>query len=177
MSRKLYTEISLTMSFNAHLPKRMRPINWKYRLVSGSQFSQHNGDESITVHWRIFVAFTAYKINQARLTLYIDLSNGPVNIGLSPHEIVFEIKPKEPIGCILSSSTDGMGNFKPTEHSQNNSLSKHTHNDHLDPKNHQLGTYRKETCAFCFPNRAKTQTDVYVGIHKQFKMQNSSTVD
>ena len=54
------------------------------------------------------------------------------SIGLSPHEIVFDIKPKEPINCNLSSTTVGNGNFKPTEHSEYNSLSKHTHSDHLD---------------------------------------------
>ena len=86
------------------------------------------------------------------------------NMNLSPYELVFGQKPKKPIMFNLSSTTDSLGNCKPTENSSFNSLTSHTHIDHLGhhPQNKRL---QKETFAHWFPNREKINSEVSNEVH------------
>ena len=61
-------------------------------------------------------------------------------MNISPYERVFGQKPKKPIMFNLSSTTDSLGNCKPTENSPCNLLPIHTHTDHLGhhPQNKKL---------------------------------------
>ena len=64
----------------------------------------------------------------------------------------------------LSSTTDGLGNGKPTEYSPCNSLPNHTHTDHLGhhPQNKKL---QKITFPPWFLNRGKIHSEVYTEVH------------
>ena len=50
-------------------------------------------------------------------------------MNFSPYELVFGQKPKKPIMFNLSSTTDSLGNCKPTENSLCDSSPNHTHTD------------------------------------------------
>ena len=53
------------------------------------------------------------------------------NLNLLPYELVFGQKPKKPIMFNLFSTTDSLGNCKPTDNSPCNSFPDHTHSEHL----------------------------------------------
>ena len=81
------------------------------------------------------------------------------NMNLSPYELVFGQKPKKPIMFNLSSTTDSLGNCKPTKNSPCNSLPSHTHTDHLG-HHPQIKKLQKGTIAHWFLNREKIHSEV-----------------
>ena len=87
-------------------------------------------------------------------------------MNLSPYELVFvkNQKPKKPIMFNLSSTTDSLGNCKPTEISTCNSLLKHTHTDNLG-HHPQIKKLQKEAFAHWFLNRKKIHSEVYNEVH------------
>ena len=87
-----------------------------------------------------------------------------IHLNLSPYELVFGQKPKEPIIFNLSSTTDSFGNCKPTEFSLCKSLPKHTNSDHLG-HHPQIKKLRKGTFAHWFLNREKIHSEVYNEVH------------
>ena len=64
----------------------------------------------------------------------------------------------------LSSTTDGLGNCKPTENSPCNSLPNQTHTDHLG-HHPQIKKLQKGTFAHWFLNGEKTHSEVYNEVH------------
>ena len=85
-------------------------------------------------------------------------------MNLSPYELVFGQKPKKPIMFKLSSTTDSLGNCKPTENLPYNSLPNHTHTDQLG-HHPQIKKLQKGMFAHCFLNREKTHSEVYYEVH------------
>ena len=81
-----------------------------------------------------------------------------------PYELVFGQKPKKPKTFNLSSTTDSLGNCKPTEHSPCNSLTNLTHSDRLGhhPQNKKL---QKGSFAHSFLNREKIHSEAYNEAH------------
>ena len=79
-----------------------------------------------------------------------------MNMNLSPNELVFGQKPNKPIMFNLSSTTDSLGNCKPTENSPSNSLPNHTHTDHSG-HHPQIKNLQNGTFAHWFHNREKIQ--------------------
>ena len=67
----------------------------------------------------------------------------------------------------LSSTTDSLGNCKPTEKSPCNSLTNHTHTDHLG-HHPQIKNLQKGTFAHWFLNREKMHSEVYNEVHNYF---------
>ena len=64
----------------------------------------------------------------------------------------------------LSSTTDSLGNCKPTENSPCNSLPNSTHTDYLGHRP-QIKKLQKGTFAHWFLNREKIQSEVYKEVH------------
>ena len=85
-------------------------------------------------------------------------------MNLSPYEHVFGQKLKKIILCNLSSTTDSLGNSKPTENSPCNSLPNHTNTDHLD-HHPQIEKLQKGTFANWFFYRERIHSDVYNEVH------------
>ena len=85
-------------------------------------------------------------------------------MNLSSYEVVFGQKLKKPIMFNLSSTTDSLGNCKPTENSLCISLPNHTHTDHLG-HNQQIKKLQKGTFAHWFLNREKIHSEVYNEVH------------
>ena len=81
-------------------------------------------------------------------------------MNLSPYELVFGQKPKKPIMFNLSSTTDSLGNCKPTENSPCTSLSSQTYTDHLGHQP-QIKKLPKGTFAHWFLNGEKIHSEVY----------------
>ena len=88
-------------------------------------------------------------------------------MNLSTYELVFGQKPKKPIMFNLSSTTDSVGNCKPTENSPCNSLLNHTHTDHLG-HHPQIKKLQKGTFSQWFLNREKIHSEIYNGVHNYF---------
>ena len=84
-------------------------------------------------------------------------------MNLSPYELAFGQKAKKPIMFNLSSTTDGLGNCKPTENSPCNSLPNNTHFDHLG--HHPQFKLQKGTFAHRFLNREKIHSEIYNEVH------------
>ena len=64
----------------------------------------------------------------------------------------------------LSSTTDSLGNCKPTENSPCNSLPNHTNTDHLG-HHLQFKKLQKKTFAHWFLNRGKIHSEIYNEVH------------
>ena len=88
------------------------------------------------------------------------------NMNFSPYELIFGQKPKKTIMFNLSSTTNSLGNCKPTEKLPCNSLPNHTHTDHLG-LHPQIKKLQKGTVAHCFLNREKIHWEVYNQLHKR----------
>ena len=86
------------------------------------------------------------------------------NLNLSLYELVFGQKPKKPIMFNLSSTTDSLGNEKPTENSPCNLPPNHTNTDHLG-HHPQIKKLQKGTFAHWFLNREKIHSEVYNEVH------------
>ena len=85
-------------------------------------------------------------------------------MNLSPYELVFGQKPKKPIMFNLSSTTDSLGNCKPTDKSPCISFPGHTHTDHLGHYP-QIKKLQNGTFAHWFLNREKIHSEVYNEVH------------
>ena len=85
-------------------------------------------------------------------------------MNLLPYELVFDHKPKKTIMFNVSSTTDSLGNCKPTEISPCNSLPNHTHTDHFG-HHPQIKKKQKGTFAHWFLNREKIHSQVYNEVH------------
>ena len=86
------------------------------------------------------------------------------NMNLSAYELVFGQQPKKPIMFNLSSTTDSLGNCKPTEDSPCNSLPNHTHTDHLG-HHPQIKKLQRRTFKHWFLNREKIHSEIYNEVH------------
>ena len=86
------------------------------------------------------------------------------NMNLSPYELVFGQKSKKPIIFNISSTTDSLGNCKPTENSPCYPLPNHTHTDYLG-HHPQIKRLQKLFFAHWFFNRAKIHSEVYNEVH------------
>ena len=85
-------------------------------------------------------------------------------MNISPHELVFGQKPNKPITFSLASSTNSLGNCKPTKVSPCNFLPNHTHTVHLG-HHPQIKKLQQGTFAQWFLNREKIHTDIYNEVH------------
>ena len=63
-------------------------------------------------------------------------------MNLSPYELVFGQKPKKPIMFNLSSTTDSLGDCKPTANATCNLFPNHKHTDHLGHQQQIIDTER-----------------------------------
>ena len=98
-------------------------------------------------------------------------------MNLSPYELVFsQSKTKKPIMVNRSSTTDSLGNCKPTQKSPCNSLPNHTHDDQLGHQP-QMKKLQKETFAQNYLNQNKhsrtfinrrSEINTYVLVVKKF---------
>ena len=112
------------------------------------------------------VSDTQYNTWSQKVKIFPFAFNSQVrtNMNLSPYEMVFGQKPKQPIMFHLSSTTDSFGKCKPSQDSPCNSLPTHTHTDHLGhhPQNRKL---QKGTFAHWFLNREKIHSEVHNEVH------------
>ena len=82
------------------------------------------------------------------------------NMNLPTYELVLGQKPKKPIMFNLSSTTDSLGNCKPTDNSPCNSLPNHKHTDCLG-HHPQMKKLQNGTFAQWFLNREMIHSEVY----------------
>ena len=129
---------------NGLVKKGNRQLNTIFRAVLDSQYDR----------WSKKVKLFPFAFNSQVRTI----------MNLSPYELVFGQKPKKPIMFILSSTTDSLGNCKPTENSPCISLPNHTHTDHLG-HHPQIKKVPKGTSAHWFLNSEKIHSEDYNEVH------------